>query len=996
MKKRSLPFSLLLVIMLFGQAVIADQGGHYVPREKETTSAEAYLSSMRVNQHTGLIDPAWMIEASKKVENSAKDYASSVYWLSMGPDNIGGKTTAVLYNVDNLNEAYIGSMGGGVFYTWNLGISWHRVGENLMVSCMAQAEDGTIYVGTGDGGSSTNGLDELGYDNSFLGSGLYMIKDKVMTRIESTKPSEINGISEWCFINDVAVDGDRIVVATADGVRYSDDAGNTWSYAKVDGERLTGNALQVKVAADHNVVASVDGAVYIGKLNNMVCGSSTTSDDETDPDNAAVIYKIGLAAGLLDIAVAPSDKNVVYAATVNTSGVHESIYRSDDLGDTWRVVLPKVNGNAGHQVYDEDGLNHYGLVVDLNNPDRLYVVGNNLWGLERPTLNPDGNYIVRQLSDASSLCAGLNAMALDPKHANKGYIAADGGIYKVEFGSDGYCSFVNCNRGYVAARCLTVAPGNKTTRVVGGLLDHGPVLIEGLENTNNLGTADLLLPANSSPFYGTYSSSYEPGPCAVSMINPTAIILTTVDNGLYRSENSFVEQDISNFTNNMGVNQAVSHKGYHLPIALWESFDDDNSIDSLWYYNRDTINAVAAGTEIQCFSKSGGYPFTYTLENALAPGDSIEVRDPVTAKLYLPTKYVYKTSKANVTEFAILMTKDVLRFDVACDWHKVAKFPSSYQNTIITCMTVSGDGDVLFCATKDGKLIRLTNLNGAVDAYTASADSSDYCVDVLEMESITDQYITSIAIFKDDPNKVVVTLGNYGNDNYILYSKNALSASPTFTAKQGNLPKMPVYASVYTSTYTNGAQDGHVIIGTEHGVYRTTNINSSSPNWVYESANLGDVPVMELKQQLIKQADRDAEMIVDDDTVTVTFAGTNNQGVIYAATLGRGLFRCETYRQSETSVPEAPTVSAVKNTLNMYPNPVSGDNAKVSFELNNEASVNYQVFDMTGRQVRSEVLGNFGEGKHEVDVAVSGLSQGSYILRLNAGGHASTVKFMVF
>ena len=57
MKKRLLPFSLLLVIMILGQAVMADQG-HYVPRAKETTTAEAFISSMRVNQHTGLIDPA--------------------------------------------------------------------------------------------------------------------------------------------------------------------------------------------------------------------------------------------------------------------------------------------------------------------------------------------------------------------------------------------------------------------------------------------------------------------------------------------------------------------------------------------------------------------------------------------------------------------------------------------------------------------------------------------------------------------------------------------------------------------------------------------------------------------------------------------------------------------------------------------------------------------------------------------------------------------------
>ena len=171
MKKRFLPFSLLLVIMFLGQSVMADQGGHYVPRVKSGAGFEAYLNTLRVNQQTGMIDPAWMIAASKQVENSTKDYSDEIYWKSMGPDNMGGRTTSIVYNNANMNEVYIGSMGGGVFYTWNLGISWHQVGENLMVSCMAQAEDGTIYVGTGDCGVANdyNGMTDLNYANSFIG-----------------------------------------------------------------------------------------------------------------------------------------------------------------------------------------------------------------------------------------------------------------------------------------------------------------------------------------------------------------------------------------------------------------------------------------------------------------------------------------------------------------------------------------------------------------------------------------------------------------------------------------------------------------------------------------------------------------------------------------------------------------------------------------------------------------------------------------------------------
>ena len=85
MKKRFLPFSLLLVIMILGQSVMADEGGHYVPRTQETESAEAFIASMRVNQLTGLIDPAWMIKSAQQTQAAmmSKDDETPVYWVSM-------------------------------------------------------------------------------------------------------------------------------------------------------------------------------------------------------------------------------------------------------------------------------------------------------------------------------------------------------------------------------------------------------------------------------------------------------------------------------------------------------------------------------------------------------------------------------------------------------------------------------------------------------------------------------------------------------------------------------------------------------------------------------------------------------------------------------------------------------------------------------------------------------------------------------------------------
>ena len=108
------------------------------------------MGSLRANQNTGLIDPADMFKAMQ-VQSTRNDANQPLYWISMGPDNMGGQTTAVLFD-NKLNAygnpngvVYIGAKGGGVYKTYNHGITWHQVGGlDLMVSCMVQDADGTI------------------------------------------------------------------------------------------------------------------------------------------------------------------------------------------------------------------------------------------------------------------------------------------------------------------------------------------------------------------------------------------------------------------------------------------------------------------------------------------------------------------------------------------------------------------------------------------------------------------------------------------------------------------------------------------------------------------------------------------------------------------------------------------------------------------------------------------------------------------------------------
>ena len=934
------------------------------------------MGSLRANQNTGLIDPADMFKAMQApaMKNAAND---PLYWINMGPDNMGGQTTAVLYD-NQSNVVYAGSKGGGVFKSYNNGVTWHQVGKtNLMVSCMTQAEDGIIYVGTGDGGDNINhnGLSQQGYDNSFIGTGIWAINTKNNDDMEQVvAPTE----EEWLYINDIAAVGNKLLAATTEGLKYSDDKGLTWHVAKYidengEAQLLEGDAAEIRIGGEKTIVASVDGQIFIGKdITKLVCHSGTGNQFQGD----TLLPK---AAGLLDVAIS-KDEKAIYASCIDANGNHAGVFFSQDKGATWIKVMPNVGTDLGHSIYDGRGLYNHGITIDPSDDGIVYVTGYKLWRLQR-SASGTGYYLCEAISSSSAaisssvyLHVGLHTMVFNPKNANEYYIGTDGGLYR---GNKNF-EFFNCNRNYVTTRMFNVAYSGKNERIMAAGLDHGTVLIEGAENTNTPGTGLWINPTGDN--MGMFSEGSSAGPCAFSMINPNTIFVTYKDGGdskpvIARSETAGEDWVSTNFLSAL----SYSSSSFRLPFALIEDYDADWNPATVWYYNT-SEETEPAGKVVECISNCN-YPFDYTLEAALPAGDSVEVHDPIGAKLYLTFTN------------ALYVTLTPLNFGVESEWYKLSGKPLvSYTGEPLS-MGLSADGDNLFVGFKNGKLFRISNLNTVVDATTGNYASSNTVLNpdcqvittAIELP-MSGQCVTSVSVDPNDANKVIVTCGNYGNEDYVFYSTNALSENPEFTSVQGNLPKMPVYSSLIEM------ETGDVILGTERGIYRTKDITNAE--WVADSHMLGEVPVMDLKQQRFCVEDKVTVEETQDGIFITEYPGVHNTGVIYAATYGRGVFRCENYKKEFFSVPETPAM-VESSIVSMYPNPVQGE-ATVSFNVTENTDVNFQVFDLTGRVVMSQNMGRFTEGEQEFRINTESLSTGSYILRLNQGGNSSCVKFMVY
>ena len=85
--------------------------------------------------------------------------------------------------------------------------------------------------------------------------------------------------------------------------------------------------------------------------------------------------------------------------------------------------------------------------------------------------------------------------------------------------------------------------------------------------------------------------------------------------------------------------------------------------------------------------------------------------------------------------------------------------------------------------------------------------------------------VSCVAVDPANEAHLLVTLSNYGVVS-VYESTNALAATPTWTAVEGNLPDMPVRWALFDPRNTTRA-----ILATEMGVYTTVLLNGASTSW---------------------------------------------------------------------------------------------------------------------------------------------------------------------
>lgn len=944
----------------------------YVPRSenKEITKntihgAAEWQAQRRNDLLTGSVDIKDIDNALKQIAQLRKSKdGSSLTWKELGPTNIGGRCRAIIFDKTNPSIMYAGGVSGGLWKSTTSGNSWTQViysGDdetndipNLNIGTICQDAAGTIYFGTGEGFYQGYGTGSRGFE----GAGIWKSTDgATFSRLESTW-STADSKNTFVYVNKIIAHpttAGKIFAATNKGIQMSSDGGLTWTNPVLNVANFPINefAGDVKISSDGNFLIADLGLNAYVSYEGGAYGTWTKVTGSSTGD-------LPLNSSRTEFAIAPTNSNVVYAQCTKSDGSLLNVYRSDNKGQDWYIIGP--GGSVNFNPLGEQGTYDNVITVYPDDEDRIILGGQfALWRWGKTEGWNLLTYWSIDVNDLQYVHADQHALVFHPTNPDVVFCGSDGGIHR---STDGGTTWQLKNKYFNVTQFYAISHGVVESEILGGTQDNGSIL---LNPANEVGTG------TSHEYYEV--SGGDGGFAEISQINPNIIFTTVYYGQLYRSdEKGNANTMVSPYSNRVtatvtGIGDETAGHPFITPIALWESFYDENSIDTVYKL---APRDFEAGEVVDIESNVPGKYFYVTLTEDVAEDDTIKAHD------------TFQSIFAVGFNGSVWVTRDALSIRKTSTWVPAASIPGY----VVNCMEWSADGDILYVAASAGNNAALFRVKGFIENRTSFQmdnvhDNYGLTVDIIAQ--FNNRTITGIGTDPEVAGNVVITLGNYGAANFVYYSTSAnvapaiSSGAGSFASKQGNLPSMPVYDAVVL-----WSDSRKVIVGTEFGVYSTDDITASTPVWNDENANGFDyVPVYSLRQQIhrngwISELNQDS--------------GVKNHGYIYAGTHGRGAFVCKNFSGPTNVAPISSNNLA--SSVSVFPNPAS-ESTNFSINIDKNSDVQIGIFDIQGKLVDLVNYNNLSKGRHSKEYNCSKLNSGVYLVRMKAGETVETTKLIV-
>jgi len=379
---------------------------------------------------------------------------TGVNWTERGPDNVGGRTRALMFDPnDSLNrKVWAGGVAGGLWYNndiTNPGSEWRNVDDflaNLAIASIAfdPSNPNNFYLGTGEGWFNFDAV---------RGAGIWKSEDAGLTwnRLTSTLG--------FHFVQKIVVTSTgTLVVAvtvanstTAGGIFRSTDGGLTFSQV------ISGIGADLEIAANGDIFGSTGRLFNSGKLFKSVNNGASWVEITSIPPGGERI----------EIATAPSDTNRVYVVATNGNDI-EWFSKSSDGGATWGPVNIPFYLDQNCSISTDDftrGQAWYDLILAVHPENKDIVIagginlyrsgdGGDTWGDGEPVSYWTGNC-------KPYVHADQHTIVFRPNASDEVIIGNDGGIFfSRDLGSSTTPSFIPRNKEYNITQFYSVAASN--------------------------------------------------------------------------------------------------------------------------------------------------------------------------------------------------------------------------------------------------------------------------------------------------------------------------------------------------------------------------------------------------------------------------------------------------------------------------------------------------------------------------------------------------------
>jgi subtilisin-like proprotein convertase family protein len=852
---------------------------------------------LTMNPATGKPEPNKVLELQKnrsikQKSLSAKNPGDAVSnsWEERGPNNIGGRTRVVLFdpNDPTNKRVFAGGVSGGLWKNEDItssNSSWTLIPDvpgNMNISCITVDPNNPLVWYIGTGEQYTFG--------AAVGNGVYKTTNGGVTWTNipvqlaggATSGNNLAGIY---YINDIVAwnNGGSTEVFIGVGTHVYGDAANPTNWLGFQ------NAGLYKTLDDGLSWNRIETSVL-----EFTYGSGTYY---CIPNNFEI-----------------SANNTLWFGTIGTPGTGSP-----------RIGGGRVFSSTDGIIWSEAGAsplpnsNRVELAVSSSNPSKLYALTegttsagphiyattnafNNFTELAKPE-DADFPYPGYDGIPANDFTRGQDfynlVIEIDPTNDNIVYV---GGIdlFRTTQGentnlaseweqiskwsNNSGLAGLNCSLVHADQHAFTFRPGSSNEAVIGN--DGGVYYANGLSTSATTSNAFSARNKNYNVtqfYYGGY------GPNVTNEL----IIAGAQDNG-------------TQFFNGAapGINSSVWANGGDGAYSEIDT-DEDYMIVSYVYNNYKYLNLPNYQTGYSLNNGSSGEGdfinqagLDHNLNILFSNGSSSSFRI---------NRYILGSSNA---------TKNQLNNAL------LTNAPTAFKVSPYTTASTT-----LLVGTADGKLLKLTN----AESTNTNAIVWEELSGGLFLGSISD------IEFGATEDEIFVTFHNYGVTS-IWYT---LDGGTNWLNKEGNLPDMPVKCILQNPLVPN-----EVILGTELGVWATSNFNDVSPNWISSYNGMQDVKVVDLDLR-------------SDNTVLATTFG---RGVFTGKFLATD-FTISTLNSTVTTCNNTAVfnfdfnTNATYNTLTTFS--TSGEPAGVTINFS-PSSLNTQgTFSMTVSNISSLALGDY-------------------------------------